>query len=88
MIIFISGKGTTDALFTKAPNNEEEEEAVPCFYYIDYYIIYIYLEKAFDRVPKKVVRRALRKLGVTLVRTAAEPSERFEIKVGLHHGSV
>ena len=62
------------------------------------------LEKAFDRVPREVVRWALRRLGVdewlirtvmavyteacTVVRTDAGLSERFEVKVGLHQGSV
>ena len=62
------------------------------------------LEKAFDRVPTEVVRWALRKLDVdewlirtimalyteasTVVRTDAGLSERLEVKVGLHQGSV
>ena len=72
------------------------------------------LEKAFDRVPREVVRWALRKLGVvrwalrklgvdewlirtvmalyteacTIVRTDAGLNESFEVKVGLHQGSV
>ena len=62
------------------------------------------LEKAFDRVPREVVRWALRKLGVdewlirtvmalyteacTIVRTDAGLSESFAVKVGLHQGSV
>ena len=62
------------------------------------------LEKTFDRVPREVVRWALWKLGVdewlirtvmalyteacTIVRTDAGLSESFEVKVGLHQGSV
>ena len=62
------------------------------------------IEKAFDRVPREVVRWALRKLGMdewlirtvmplytedcTVVRTYAGLSESFEVKVGLHQGSV
>ena len=62
------------------------------------------IEKAFDRVPREVVRWALRKLGVnellirtvmtlyteacTVVRTDAGLSESFQVKVGLHQGSV
>ena len=62
------------------------------------------LEKAFDRVPREVVRWALWKLGVdelvirtvmtlyteacTVVRTDVGLSENFEVKVGLHQGSV
>ena len=62
------------------------------------------LEKAFDRVPREVVRWVLRKLGVdewlirtvmalytevcTVVRTDARLSESFEVTVGLHQRSV
>ena len=62
------------------------------------------LEKEFDRDPREVVRWALRKLGVdewlrrtvmalyteayTVVRTDAGPSDSYEVKVGLHKGSV
>ena len=62
------------------------------------------LEKAFDRVPREVVRWALRKLGVdewlispvtalyteacTIFRTDTGLSANFEVKVGLHQGSV
>ena len=62
------------------------------------------LEKAFDRVPREVVRWALRNLGVnewlirtvmalyteacTVVRTDAGLSEFFLMKAGLHQGSV
>ena len=57
------------------------------------------LEKAFDRVPRKVVEWAKRKRGVpevmslyegakTRVRVRQELSEEFEVKVGVHQGSV
>jgi hypothetical protein len=62
------------------------------------------LEKAYDRVPREVTRWAMRKLGVaewmvsavmalyegvrTVVRTEDGESEEFEVKVGLHLGSV
>ena len=62
------------------------------------------LEKAFDRVPREVVRWALRQLGVeewlvqtvmamyerarTVVRTKQGYSTEFEVKVGVHQGSV
>ena len=55
------------------------------------------LEKAFDTVPREVVRGALRKLGVdewlictfmALDKTDAGLSEDFDVKVGLHQGSV
>ena len=62
------------------------------------------IEKAFDRIPREVVRWAMQKLGVdewlirtvmalyteacTVVRTDAGLSESFEVNVGLHQGSV
>ena len=68
------------------------------------YYAFVDLEKAFDRVSREVVRWALKMLGVdewlihtivalytdacTVVRTDAGLSEHFEVKVGLHQGSV
>ena len=62
------------------------------------------LEKAFDRIPRKGVRWVLRKLEVeewlvkavmimykkvrTMVKTKHGKSEEFEVKVGVHQGSV
>ena len=61
------------------------------------------LEKGFDRVPRKVIRWAMHKLGVeewliaavmsmytdakTVVRTVYGNNECFEVKVGMHQGS-
>jgi len=60
------------------------------------------LEKAFDRVPRKVIQWAMRKLGVeewlvsavmymytgakTVARTVYSNSSGFEVKVGMHQG--
>ena len=60
-------------------------------------------KKAFDRVPREVIRWAMRKLGVeewlvsavmsmytgakTVVRTVYGNSSCFEVKVGMHQGS-
>ena len=68
------------------------------------YHAFVDLEKAFDRVPREVVRWALRRLGVdewficivmalyteacTVVKTDAGLGESFDVKVGLHQGSV
>ena len=62
------------------------------------------MEKAFDRVPREVTRCALRKAEVeewlvkavvtmyegaqTVVRTTEGDSETFNVKIGLHQGSV
>jgi len=68
------------------------------------YFAFVDLEKAFDRVPREVTRRALRKAGVdewlvkavmamyegaqTVVRTTEGDNKAFNVKVGLHQGSV
>jgi len=68
------------------------------------YFGFVDLEKAFDRVPRKVIRWALRKLGAeewlvsavmsmytgakAVVRTVYGNSNGFEVKVGMHQGSV
>ena len=68
------------------------------------YMCFIYLEKAFDRVPRKVLEWALRKRGIpeaivravmslyegatTRVRIGLELCEECEVKVGVHQGSV
>ena len=65
---------------------------------------FVDLEKAFDGVPRKVIWWALRKLGVdewivclvqgmysnarSRVRVGEGYSEEFEVKVGVHQGSV
>ena len=70
----------------------------------DLFYAFVDLEKAFDRVPREVVRWTLRQLGVdewlvqvvmmmyerarTVVRTKQGCSTEFEVKVGVHQGSV
>ena len=87
---FMPGKGTTDAIFIMRQIQEKHQAKKKKLYY------------AF--VDLEVVRCALRKLGVdewlirtvmalyteacTVVRTDAGLSESFEVKVGLHQGSV
>ena len=96
---FMPGKGTTDAIFIMRQVQDKHQAKKKKLYYA-----FVDLEKAFDRVPREVVRWALRKLGVdewlistvmalyteacTIVRTDAGLSESFEVKVGLHQGSV
>ena len=96
---FIPGKGTTDAIFIMRQVQEKHQAKKKKVYYA-----FVDLEMAFDRVPREVVRWALRKLGVdewlirtvmalyteacAIVRTDAGLSESFEVKVGLHQGSV
>ena len=96
---FIPGKGTTDAIFIMRQVQENHQAKKKKMYYA-----FADLEKAFDRVPREVVKWALRKLGVvdllirtimalyteacTVVRTGAGLKESFEVKVSLHQGSV
>ena len=65
---------------------------------------FVDLEKAFDRVPRKVLEWAIRKKGIqgvivkavmslyegakTRVRVGLEFFEKFEVKVGVHQGSM
>ena len=96
---FVSGRGTTDAIFVVRQLQEQYLAANKRLY-----MAFIDLEKAFDRVPRKVIWWALRKLGVeewivrlvqgmyanarSRVRVGEGYSEEFEVKVGVHQGSV
>ena len=96
---FMPGKGTTDAIFIVRQLQEKYLAKKK-----DLYFAFVDLEKAFDRVPREVVKWALRKLYVdewlvqavmtlyedakTSVRFGGEASESFDVKVGLHQGSV
>ena len=63
---FMPGKRTTDAIFIMRQVQEKHQTKKKRMYYA-----FVYLEKAFDRVPREVMRWALRKLGVDewLIRT-------------------
>ena len=96
---FMPGKGTTDAIFIMRQVQEKHQVKKNKLLYV-----FVDLEKAFDRVPREVVRWALGKLGVdewlihtvmrlyteacTVVRRDAGLSESFQVKVGLHQGLV
>ena len=96
---FMLGKRTTDAIFIMRQVQKKHEAKKKKLYYS-----FVEFEKVFNRVPREVVRWALRKLGVdewlirtvmtlyteacTVVRTDARLSESFEVKVGLYQGSV
>ena len=94
---FVPGRGTTDANFVVRQLQEKYLAANKRLY-----MAFLDLEKAFDRVPRKVIWWALRKLGVEewivrLVqgmysnarsRVGEGYSEEFEVKVGVHQGSV
>ena len=92
-------EGTTDAIFVVRQLQEKYLAANKRLY-----MAFVVLEKAFDRVPRKVIWWALRKLGVeewivrlvqgmyanapSRVRVGEGYSEEFEVKVGIHQGSV
>ena len=96
---FVPGRGTTDAIFVVRQLQEKYLAANKRLY-----MAFIDLEKAFDRVPRKVIWWALRKLGVeewivrlvqgmyanaqSRVHVGEGYSEEFEVKVGVHQGSV
>ena len=96
---FTPGKGTTDAVFMVRQLQEKylgKKRGL--------WMAFIDLEKAFDRVPRDVIWWALRELGVeehvvsviqvmyarasTAVKVGAGESGEFEVKVGVHQGSV
>jgi len=95
---FMKGKGTTDAIFTvrQMQENFRAKGKKRYFGFVD-------LQKAFDRVPREVIRWAMRKLGVeewlvsavmsmytgakTVVSTVYGDSSSFEVKGGMHQGS-
>ena len=92
---FLPGKGTTDALFILRRMQEEflgREKKL--------YMFFVDLEKAFDRVFRKVMEWALRKKSLpemlvkavrssyvgsrTKVRVGSGLSEEFGVRVGVH----
>jgi len=95
---FMKGKGTTDAIFTVRQMQENFRVKRKKLYFD-----FVDLEKAFDRVPREVIRWAMRKLGMeewlvsavmsmytgakTIVRTVYDNSSGFEVNVGMHQGS-
>ena len=96
---FMPGKGTMDAIFLVRQLQEKFLEKKKNLYYA-----FVDLEKAFDRIPRELLRLALRKLMVeewlvqavmsmykrarTVVRTKHGDSDKFEVTVGVHQGSV
>ena len=96
---FVPGRGTTDAIFVVRQLQEKYLAVNKRLY-----MAFVDLEKAFDRVPRKVIWWALRKLGVeewivrlvqgmyanagSRVRVGEGFSKEFEVKVGVHQDSV
>jgi len=95
---FRKGKGTTDAIFMARQMQKHYRVKGKKLYFG-----FVDLEKAFDRVPRKVISWAMHKQEVeewlvsavismyagakTVVRTVYGISKGFEVKVGMHRGS-
>ena len=95
---FVPGQGTTDAVFILRQLQEKHFAANRPLY-----IAFVDLEKAFDRVPRKVLWWALRSVGVeewavraiqamysnvrSRVRVNGQYSKEFCVEVGVHQGS-
>ena len=96
---FMPGRGTTDAIFIMRQLLEKYEMAER-----NLYMVFVDLEKAFDRVPRKVIWWSLRRKGVlereikaimemytnieTSVKVEYTRSESFDVQVGVHQGSI
>ena len=90
------GEGTIDALFVVRRLQEEHRTKDKRMY-----MCFVDLEKAFDRVPRRVMEWAMRKKGLpeilvmslyegaeTKGRIGSGLSEEFSVKVGVYQGSV
>ena len=96
---FMPGRGTVDALYMVRMLQEKYARKKKKLY-----MCFVDLEKAFDRVPRKVIEWALRKKGVeermvkmvmemyrgakTRVRIGSTLSDGFDVDVGVHQGSI
>jgi len=96
---FMPGKGTIDAIFIIRQMMEKYEAAGR-----NLFMVFVDLEKAFDRVPREIIWWSLSRKGVlereikvimemcegikTAVRLESVRSELFDVKVSVHQGSV
>ena len=95
---FMTGQGTMDAMFIVRQLQEKHLAKNRKLYFA-----FVDLEKAFDRVPRKVIRWTMRKLGLaewivqfvqamynntrSKVRVNNTYSDEFGVKVGVYQGS-
>ena len=71
---FMPGRGTTDALFVVRRMQDESRDKEKKLY-----MCFVDIEKAFDRVPRKVMKRAMRKKGL--------PEVILRAVMSLYHGT-
>ena len=95
---FMPGRGTTDAIFAARQVIEKHREMQK-----ELHMVFIYLEKAYDRVPRQEVGRCLREQSVpekyvrplkdtyedarTQIKTSIGLTGKITVRVGLHQGS-
>ena len=95
---FMPGRGTTDAIFAIRQLCEKYRSA-----HKNLHMVFVDLEKAYDRVPREVLWWALKEKGVpgkyvqliramysrcsTQVRSTVGTTGKFHVAVGLHQGS-
>ena len=95
---FVTGKGTIDAIFILRQSQEKYLENDK-----ELYLVFVDLEKAFDRVPRVWIESSLRRKGVvecyvkavmkmykdvlSQVKVEGEYSE-FAVSLSIHQGSV
>ena len=95
----MQGRGITDAIFIPRQLQEKHLVAGKTLY-----LAFIVLERAFDRVPREVIWWSMRKLKIdewlvrivqsmykevrSRVRVGDEYSNSFDVRVGVHQGSV
>ena len=93
------GRGTMNAIFIIRQLMEKYEVAGK-----NLHMVFVDLEKVFDRVPREVIWRSQRRKGVlereikaitemytnieTSVKVECTRSEPFDVKVGVHQGSI
>ena len=96
---FVAGKGTTDAIFILRQLQEKYLENDK-----ELYLVFVDLEKAFDRVPRVLIESSLRRKGVvecyvkavmkmykevlSQVKVEGEDSKEFAVRVGIQQGSI
>ena len=100
LFVCVPGRGTTEGIIFVIRQFQEKYLTVSKHIYM----AFLDLEKAFDQVPQKVIRWAMRKLGVeewivtlvqgmygnvqSCVRVGEGLSDEFAVNVGEHHGFV